>query len=228
MFSSPHIRVISIKIQTISFYNIFWLIVLLRSTYITLLGCSILILPVWLCLIQYHSMFALNTLSCLNYNAQNILWFFIVYLFFFSQADLGMFCKTVTMAFPFKFTTYITYLLHSVSHSMSCLPPAAFLSCSVSFLPSSFLSCLSHIVLLWYALQYCNNDISLQFHWLTNVASSFSVSMTCLPPAVFFSCSVSFLPSLFSVVSLAYHSLLWHTYNTATMALPFKFAAYLT
>ena len=41
---------------------------------------------------------------------------------------------------PLKFTDYLTQLLPSVSHSMSCLSPAALLSCSVSAVP---LSCLS-------------------------------------------------------------------------------------
>ena len=60
-----------------------------------------------------------------------------------------------------KFTDYLTQLLPSVSHSMSCLSPAALLSCSVSAVP---LSCRVSRTLLsfWYALQHCNNDISNQ------------------------------------------------------------------
>jgi hypothetical protein len=101
---------------------------------------------------------------------------------------------------------------------LQCLLPAVPHSCHVSRTLLSF----------WYALQYCNNGIYLQIHCLPNVASSFSNSFhDCLPSAVFCSCGVSFLPSLFPVMSLAHHFLFGMLNSTATMASPFKFNAYL-
>ena len=83
-----------------------------------------------------------------------------------------------------------------MSHSMSCLSSAAFLSCNVSDVP---LACRVSRTLFsfWYALQYCN--------------------MSCLSPAAFLSCSISFLLSLFLIVSLPQYSPIGMLYSTATM-----------
>ena len=111
---------------------------------------------------------------------------------------------------------------------MSCLSSAAFLSCSVSAVP---LSCrVSRTVFsFWYALQYCNNDISIQTHWLPNVASSFSVSLHVLSlsrrvfimqhllPAVSLSCGVS--RTIFSY---------WYAVQYCNNDILLKFTDYLT
>ncbi len=53
--------------------------------------------------------------------------------------------------------------VETMSHSMSCLSSAAFLSCNVSDVP---LACRVSRTLFsfWYALQHCNNDNSIQTH----------------------------------------------------------------
>ncbi len=49
-------------------------------------------------------MFALNTLSYLKIAMPKIYFDFLLLLFPFSLADLGMCCKTATMALPFRIT----------------------------------------------------------------------------------------------------------------------------
>ncbi len=137
--------------------------------------------------------------------------------------------STATMASTFKFTAYLTQPFLSVSDSMICLPPASFCSCSVSFLPSLIpVMSLAHYSPFGMLYNIATMALYLQIHCLPNVASSFSNSFhDCLPSAVFCSCGVSFLPSLFPVMSLAHHFLFGMLNSTATMASPFKFNAYL-
>jgi hypothetical protein len=68
---------------------------------------------------------------------------------------------------------------------MTCLPPAAFFSCSVCLFPAVPLSCrVSYILFSFLAyLQYCNNGTSIHIRCLPNVASSFSVSFHVLSPS---------------------------------------------
>ena len=59
-----------------------------------------------------------------------------------------------------KFTDYLTQLLPSVSHSMSCLSPAALLSCSVSAVP---LSCLSLVHYSPFSMLYSTATMTFSF-----------------------------------------------------------------
>ena len=90
---------------------------------------------------------------------------------------------------------------------MSCLSlPRFYHAVSPSCFPS-FLSCLSTIFSSWYAVQYCNNDILFKFtDYLTQLLLSVSHSMSCLSPDVPLTCSVSFLLSPPTIVSLAHYS----------------------
>jgi hypothetical protein len=160
-------------------------------------------------------MFALNTLSYLNCNAQNILWFFLLLLFPFSLADLGMCCKTATiclvslpprfyhavsplslmpvvslvhyspfgmlystatMTIPFKLTDYQrSFFFQCLTPCLVSLPPRFYHAVSPSCC-LSFLSCLSHNILLLVCCTVLQQWHSTQIHWLPNAASSFSVS----------------------------------------------------
>ena len=133
-------------------------------------------------------------------------------------SPFGMLYSTATMTIPFKLTDYqrsssFNVSLHVLSLSrrvfiMQYLLPAVSLSYRVS--PTIFS--------YWYPVQYCNNDIPLKFtDYLTQLLLSVSHSMSCLSPAAFLSCSISFLLSLFLVVSLAQYSLIGMLYSTATM-----------
>lgn len=108
---------------------------------------------------------------------------------------------------PLKFTDYLTQLLPSVSHSMSCLSPDVPLTCSVSFLlsPPTIVS-LAHYSP--FDLFYSPETMTTTFKFTVYPTQ---LLFQCLhdlsPSAVLSSCSVSFLPSPFPVVSLTYYTL---------------------
>jgi hypothetical protein len=112
---------------------------------------------------------------------------------------------------------------------MSCLSPAAFLSCNISFLLSLLLVVSLDNILFLVRCTVLQQWHSTQIHWLPNAAPSFSVSfhvlslswrafnMQCLLPAVPLYYRVSY--TLFSF---------WFIYSPETMTTTFKFTVYPT
>ena len=144
-------------------------------------------------------------------------------------SPFGMLYSTATMTIPFKLTDYqrsssFNVSLHVLSLSrrvfiMQYLLPAVSLSYRVS--PTIFS--------YWYPVQYCNNDIPLKFtDYLTQLLLSVSHSMSCLSPDVPLTCSVSFLLSPPTIVSLAHYSPFDVFYSPEIMTTPFKFTVYPT
>jgi hypothetical protein len=116
-------------------------------------------------------------------------------------------CTVLQQRHLLKFTDYLMQLLLSVSHSMSCLSPDVPLTCSVSFLlsPPTIVS-LAHYSP--FDLFYSPETMTTTFKFTVYPTQ---LLFQCLhdlsPSAVLSSCSVSFLPSPFPVVSLTYYTL---------------------
>ena len=112
---------------------------------------------------------------------------------------------------------------------MSCLSPAAFLLCNISFLLSPLLVVSLDNNLFLVRCTVLQQRHSTQIHWLPNAAPSFSVSfLSCLSPDVPLTCSVSFLLSPPTIVSLAHYSPFDLFYSPETMTTTFKFTVYPT
>ncbi len=140
----------------------------------------------------------------------------------------GMLYSTATMTIPFKLTDYQrSFFFQCLTPCLVSLPPRFYHAAS-PFYCLSFLSCLSHNILLLVCYTVLQQFLLKFTDYLTQLLLSVSHSMSCLSPDVPLTYSVSLLLSPPTIVSLAHYSPSDVFYSPETMTTPFKFTVYLT